>query len=284
MLIDSNYDVQQDSCLRGGSTITTLWEKGNGMGNKFSAPPGDPSRGGGCDIGAPTPAALLDPPKGGDENFILLQDHTQHPTRPSTRRESLETIRSRYIPLLLQQQSRAPTTVLLLQTFAYRVPGLKGSEDLGDFHAFTERLVGGYDAYADALREGGIRRVRIVPMGRAVQWLYAHRRNDLWESLYSWDDFHPSPHGTWLQACLIYMALTGDVPPRYNPMWWDNCRYMQPPDQTPLPLPLPTIQEAEELRQVAILVHDIEGAKSALPPTEDSRDGNSAEDGVKSSL
>eukprot|EP00977_Amphora_coffeiformis_P025479 scaffold20121_cov187-Amphora_coffeaeformis.AAC.2 len=267
MLIDSGYDVQQDSCLRGGATISSLWEKGNGMLKKFSTPPGARPQGG-YDIGAPTPTALLEPPKKMANNFILLQDHTQHPTRPSTRQESLNTIQSHFLPLLLQQQSHAPTTVLLLQTFAYRVPGLKESEDLGDFHAFTERLVEGYDVYANALRQGGVRRVQIVPMGRAVRWLYAHRRNDLWEALYSWDDFHPSPHGTWLQACLIYVAITGEDPPLYNALWWDNCRYMQPPDESPLPLP--TAQEAEDLRQVAIGISYSEGVKAVTPALEGS--------------
>ena len=276
MLTDSGYTVQQNSCLRGGATLTSLWEKGNGMLNKFSTPPAALPNGG-YDIGAPTPAALLEPKKKA-RNFVLLQDHTQHPTRPSTRQASIDTIQSHLLPLLLRQQSQAPTTVLLLQTFAYRVPELKESGDLGDFHAFTERLAEGYDIYADALRQGGVRHVQIVSMGRAVQWLYAHRRNDLWEALYSWDDFHPSPHGTWLQACLIYLALTGNAPPPYNALWWDNCRYMQPPDQKPLPLP--TLQEAEDLRQVAIGISYSERTKTS----EGSNCSTSTDEKINSSL
>lgn len=276
MLTHAGYTVQQDSCLRGGATLTSLWEKGNGMLHKFSTPPAARPKGrGGYDIGAPTPAALLEPKKKAQSNFVLLQDHTQHPTRPDTRRASLDTIRSHLLPLLLRQQSQAPTTVLLLQTFAYRVRGLKDSKDLGNLHSFTERLAEGYDAYATALRQGGLRQVHVVPMGRAVQWLYAHRRNDLWEALYSWDDFHPSPHGTWLQACLIFVALTGEAPPRYNALWWDNCRYMQPPDEKPLPLP--TAQEAEDLRQVAIGISFSERAKTVTKASGDSN-GTASED------
>ena len=188
---------------------------------------------------------------------MLWQDHTQHPAREDTRKQSIHTLTTQFLPLFQKQQknkNRNTTTLLLLQTYAYRVNGIKDSEDLGDFHSFTERLVEGYQAYADALRRGGVPNVQIVPMGRAVQWLYTNRRHDLWESLYSWDDFHPSPHGTWLQACLIFLALTDGAvpPPTYNALWWDQCRYMQPPEEKPLPLP--TVQEAEELRQVAIMI------------------------------
>lgn len=255
MLTAVGGQVVQNSCLRPGATLSTLWTKGNGVGQKFATPPARRPNGS-LDIGAPTPAVLLSADKW---NYVLLQDHTQHPARPATRVQTLETLSEHYIPLLQAQQKGA--TILLLQTFAYRVPGLKDSTDLGDFHAFTEKLVEGYHVYAQHLRQAGLGQVQIVPMGRAVQWLYTHRRHDLWESLYSWDDFHPSPHGTWLQACLIFMAVTAGAPPAYNALWWDDCRYMQPPEEKPLPLP--TAQEAEDLRQVAMMIHHAEMAKVA---------------------
>lgn len=254
MLRDSGITVQQDSCLRPGASLAQLWAKGNGMRLKFSTPPARLSRGR-YDIGAPTPTALLQFPKW---DYVLFQDHTQHPTRPASRDETLNIFKDHFVPLLRQCQPGA--TILFLQTFAYRVPGLKSSQDLGNFDGFTDRLVEGYDIYAHHMRKAGFA-VQIVPVGRAVQWLYKHRRHDLWESLYSWDDFHPSPHGTWLQACLIFLALTqGRVPPpKYNPLWWDECRYMQPPEEKPLPLP--TVQEAEDLRQVAMMIHHAEAAR-----------------------
>ena len=266
MLRKAGFAVEQNSCLRGGATLTSLWANGNGMRHKFSTPPAL-RKNGTYDIGSPSPSTLLQSKQHWD--FVLFQDHTQHPARDATRQQSLETLRTHVVPILLQKQQSNPNlTVLFLQTFAYRVPGLKDSDDLGDFHAFTERLVDGYDQYAAALREAGIRNVQIVPMGRAVQWLYKHRRNDLWEAMYSWDDFHPSPHGTWLQACLIFVTLTqGRIPPpRYNALWWDYCRYMQPPNERPLPLP--TAQEAEDLRQLAIVIYDMERSRETLGQSE----------------
>lgn len=267
MLKAAGMAVRQNSCLRGGSNLESLWMKGNGMRNKFATPPavrpngGGGGGGGSFDIGAPTPKALLHPQTNNTRrtwDYVLFQDHTQHPTRHASRTQSMEALKKHYLPLLQEFQSQ--TTVLLLQTYAYRVKGLKETEDLGDFHAFTERLVEGYQMYSEVFQEAGFP-VQIVPMGRAVQFLYKHRRHDLWEKLYSWDDFHPSPHGTWLQACLIFLVTTrGTVaPPTYDPLWWDDCRYMQPPEQKPLPLP--TVQEAEELRQVAMLVYHNEIGK-----------------------
>jgi hypothetical protein len=125
-----------------------------------------------------------------------------------------------------------------------------------------------------------VRACVIAPVGEAYRYLH-HHNPALWNKLYSWDDFHPSPHGTWLQACVIYCTCFGTKtadtpqqqprgdsgsnknsksvrlllppqPPVYNPLWWEKSRYMQPPDQKPLPLP--TAEEAMELRRVACLV------------------------------
>jgi hypothetical protein len=189
--------------------------------------------------------------------FCVWQDHTQGPARAASRQASIATLQEHYLPLLLSLPSTTtttttPTTVLLLQTFAYKVAGMRGTQDLGDsLDDFTDKLVAGYSAYQQVIQAAGVP-CRMIPMAEAVRWLYHHRRDDLWEQLYSWDDFHPSPHATWLQACLIYTVVTGAPPPAYNALWWDRSRYMQPPSEGPLPLP--TEAQAEDLRQLACLM------------------------------
>jgi hypothetical protein len=262
--------VTQDSCLRGGATLTSLWKTGNGMSKKFAteqaifpqscsvderkkqkraaaatAVVGRPV----YDIGAESVEQLL---QAESWDFVVLNDYTQGPARPESRMATETILREKYAPLL-RKMNAIP---VIVQTPAYRKPGIKDSEDLGDFETFTDTLAHGVRSYADTLTVSGIPDCRIAPVGEAYRYLYRNNP-DLWKKLYSWDDFHPSPYGTWLQACVIYSTcfhrrLPPPPPPLYNALWWERSRYMQPPDEKPLPLP--TEAEAMELQRVACLV------------------------------
>lgn len=297
--------VHQDSCLRGGATLTSLWKHGNGMATKFATPPaivslpagkvmshyqkqclipkcndnkeqGDDDDNAndeaddeesGCkslvyyNIGSPTIPQMIKSHSVWDA--VILNDYTQGPARPQSRAESIHTLQTKYTPLLVP----SARLVILIQTPAYRARNLKGSDDLGNFESFSDLLASGVHAYAETLRGndyfGSDSKVRVAPVGEAYRYLYRHNR-ELWNALYSWDDFHPSPHGTWLQACVIYLVLlnsaatdkndsdTPKLPPMYNASWWDQSRVMQPTDEDPLPRP--TMAEAAELRRIACLI------------------------------
>lgn len=248
--------VYQDSCLRGGSTLVSLFNKGNGMQVKFASQAALKTIDGNerkiHDIGAPTVQALLDV-KSADEawDFVVLNDHTQSPARDTTRFASLQVLRDRYLPLL---QKSPGVVVTLLQTPAYKFKNLRHTEDLGDFDSFTDRLASGYARYQQVLQREGMD-CRVAPVGEAFRWLHHHHK-DLWGKLYDQrDDFHPSPHGTWLEACVLYCTITQQAPPTYNASWWNACRRMQPPHQQAMPLP--NALEAEELRQVACRVCNV---------------------------
>ena len=218
------------------------------------------------DTGAASVEELLTPrPDRKAWDFVVLNDYTQAPARAETLEETVAVLREHYAPLFLsqQQQRQNGRTVVpvLIQTPAYRVQGIKNSKDLGNFDEMTDRLARGLRTYVETLNQAGIPDCRIAPVGEAYR--YIHRHNpELWTKLYSHDDFHPSPYGTWLQACVVYCTCFGDsddnapcpraAPPIYNPLWWEKSRYMQPPDEKPLPLPTP--DEAMELRHVACLV------------------------------
>lgn len=225
--------VVQDSCLRGGANLKSLLERGNGMGTKFG-----PLH----DIGQPTVSQLLLPSKP-HWHYVIMNDHTQAPARTATADQSKQALAEHYVPMLQQHK---PTTPILIQTPAYRKVGVKNSADLGGFDNMTERLREGLESYITVLPPNA----RIAPVGEA----YRRIRNDLndidlWKKLYSWDDFHPSPYGTWLQACVLFGTMFHVPPPPYDPQWWEQCRYMNPPDEKPLPLP--TDEEAQRLWYVA---------------------------------
>lgn len=256
--------VKQDTCLRGGATLTSLWEKGNGMSRKFATEQAliETSRTFDelnstavprpvYDVGAATVQELLRAEPSWD--FVILNDYTQGPARPESRAATQKILREKYAPLL---QDSIP---VIVQTPAYRIEGIKDTADLGDFEAFTDHLAHGVRSFVDTLQHAGIDDCRIAPVGEAYRYL--HRNNlDLWKKLYSWDDFHPSPYGTWLQACVIFCTCFGRLPPIYNALWWERSRYMQPQDEKPLPLP--TDDEAMELRRVACLIYGDENSEA----------------------
>ena len=172
------------------------------------------------DIGAPTPKALLQ--RDGEQPWdcVVLNDYTQSPARPQSREETIRCLRENYVPVL---PSRRPNyqnnkgngktpMVVFLQTFAYKVPDMRNTQDLGTFATFTQRVVEGYDQYRKVVLEELQQRkqdsgvddaeglvtshcCRVAPVGQAFLWLHQNQPS-LWEKLYSWDDYHPSPHGT----------------------------------------------------------------------------------------
>lgn len=258
LLISEGFEVHQDSCLRGGATLTTLWQKGNGMLRKF----------GSTDMGQPTVNDLLKLPvsqgsmgvEGNGETvtieaptrtFVLMNDHTQGPTRKDSRDEAIKSLRELYIPLLKRRNQGDDLKVLLLQTPAYHKQAIKRTSDLGDYDSFTRHISQGLKQYCEVVRSYGVK-CDIIPQG-AANALVRQDRPFLWNDLYCPDEFHPSPHGTWMQVCILFGLVTGRIAPLYNPDWWQNCRYMQPTDEYE-PLRLPTEEEAEYLRQVAAKV------------------------------
>lgn len=229
-------DVSQDSCLRGGATLKSMLEQGNGMQRKFASPPAK-IKDGSFDIGVPTVQSLL---SDNSWEFVVMNDHTQSPAREETKKRTLRVLREQYARMV------GDAMVVFIQTAAYRHP-VKNSDDLGDFDEFTERLREGYSEYANALPKA-----KVAPVGDAYQHVRRHHGNDLWEKLYARDDFHPSPHGTFLGASIIYCTIVGKRPPAYDNTWWRTARYMQPPDEEPLPLP--TNEEAGLLTDIACRV------------------------------
>ena len=240
-MLKTNFSkVHQDSCLRGGASLPSLWKDGNGMRSQFGHSENAKKDDGSVDIGAATVQKLLQQ----NWHIVVMNDYTQAPVRPETRLATMEALDQLYGPLL---QSTIP---IFLQTVAYRKPVIKGTDDLGTVAGFTSRLKEGYNYYAKTL-EKHTDDVRIAPAGEAFLWVNEHNE-ELWNQLFYIDDFHPSPHGTWLEACVLYCTMVGEAPPIFRPEWFETARYMQPPKEEQLPLP--SAEEAEELRKTACVV------------------------------
>lgn len=277
-----NY-VRSESCLRGGSTVPSLWEKGNGMGTKFASRPDSILQGDdGYDIGLPTVAELLQIQPSEDRywEFIVINDHTQSPVRAERKNESKAAFKAHHFPAIAEgmeaskQENNKATTIIFVQTMAYKSP-VKDSADLGTFDEFTEGLAKGYDEYVAVVNDFATARfpnqepplqATVAPLGRAYQ-IIRQENFDLWStSMYANDDFHPSPHGTLLEACILYCVITGQKFALFDTAenesmegWWERARYMQPltyPNGDPQePLPLPTRTEAIYLNDIAYRVY-----------------------------
>ena len=211
---------------------------GNGMQQKFNTsntlkPDGT------YDIGAPTVLSLLLPDgKPQQWDYVVKNDYMQGPAREKSCYDSIHTLIQDYAPLILQS-SAVP---IFFMTYSYRKEGANGLEDLGNVAEFTNRLCKGYHAYAKALPEilQPIQKPRIAPVGMAFYTI--HEQNpDMWNKLFHTEDFHPSPHGSYLIGCTLYCTIFGLPPPREaegDPeTLWENAhaRVMQLKGEDPLP-------------------------------------------------
>lgn len=232
-------NVKTDSCLRGGTSLKELWTQSNGMSKKFATIKNDD---GSYDIGAPSVQSLL---HDSQWDYCVMNDFTQGPARISSREESKQMLERCYAPLL-QKSGAIP---IIIQTTAYRKP-IRGTNDLGSVPEWTQRLDEGCREYVEVLKQAlpTSQTPRLAPVGNAYLSIY---ENDceLWEKLFYIDDFHPSPHGTWLQACVLYCVIVGQAPPIFTPDIWKRARYMQRVNKESSPLP--TKEEAAVLREYA---------------------------------
>jgi hypothetical protein len=186
--------VTTKKCLRGGATLTSIWSNDRScIENEFS----------------------------NTVDFVIMNDQSQSPARQSSRSASIQTIQAQYAPLFNSNgrgASRPPVPVII-QTPAYHEVGIQGSSDLGDFDQFTNAMAEGVLQYRKAFNKLLNKGARIAPVGEAFR---AIRNSDptMFNKLYASDGFHLSPHGTWLQACIIYITCFLEKPTtNYNARW-----------------------------------------------------------------
>ena len=254
--------IHQDSCLRGGTTLTELYILGNGMKRHGFATHNALMDNGEYDVGSPTVQYLLQE-KQIKWDVIVMNEHTQGPARQSTREEFHSTLMQQYLPLISTNNPKA--TVIFIETAAYRLQGINNSEDLGATHQFQQRVREGIQSYIQLLLENNIS-ARMAPVGTA--FLRVHDDNhELWEKLFDpWDNFHPSPTGTFLQGCVLHCTIFG-IPPKCPrtmeeiEVLWKNARMMHPKKKGSDAVALPSVSEVEYLWKIAWDVCQLEQSK-----------------------
>jgi len=255
----SDNRIIQNSCLRPSATLTGILKNGNGMGTIFNTSKALKDEGS-FDIGAPDVYTLLlgdetsgyEPP---NWDFVVMNDRTYYPAKSYTRSKTKKTLENVYAPIL----EEIGATPVFIATHAYRVPSEKVAE-LGNITTYTSLVLEGVKEYAEVLQHylPSDQTPRIAPVGKAFLRVW-EEDPDLWYNLFNIDDYHPSPHGTYLQGCVIYCTLFERPPlketaiPFHPADLFRNSRVMQPEGWTSGGdyLPKPTYQEAEYLFNVA---------------------------------
>ncbi len=193
---------------------------------------------------------------------MVLNDHTQGPARAESLAASLEVLMENYLPLIYENRA----TPIIIETAAYRYPGIHHSADLGRTpREFQERVRGGVLSYVEALRSGllppgGSPSPIVVPRMAPVGTAYLRVHDDdpvAWAALFDpHDHFHPSPSGTFLQGCVLHWTMFGRPPPLPRTggdirNLWRDARVMHDARDGRIVPPLPSPNMAEYLWKVA---------------------------------
>jgi hypothetical protein len=125
-------NLQQEQCLIGGATLTSLWEDRTCK-VLVDYVDGEDTTEDGDDI------ATFKNGIQHNWDYIIMNDQTQSPAREYSREFSTYSIRTRYVPLLLLNKDyiNKPTIPIIIQTAAYRIENIQYSTDLGSFDEFT---------------------------------------------------------------------------------------------------------------------------------------------------
>jgi len=174
-------------------------------------------------------------------DYVLINDNTRNPARASTREHALSMLETFYVPWLLETHS----TPIFLWTHAYSpiysckvefvdttyLRNMTGLEDIANFTSLTGV---GYRAYVDLLTKylPVEQTPRIAPVGLA--FLVVHEENyKLWTQLFHCDNLHASPSGSFLQGCIVYYTIFGEMPNKDVVLrhdmasLWNRARMMQ---------------------------------------------------------
>ena len=181
-------------------------------------------------------------------DFVVMNDQSLRPAVPYERQKSINALKNTYIPMFTASQS----TVVFIMTHAYSRPNVNlTSLGLSSIPMFTAKTFKGYHAYAKVVSAASIP-TRLAPVALAFLTVW-DENGSLWSRLFGPDSFHPSPHGTYLQTCVVHATIFGYLPdaPRstdHIAQYFNHSRSMQ---LGKTPLDLPTKAEALYLRSVA---------------------------------
>jgi hypothetical protein len=210
-------------------------------------------------------------------DYVILNDQSVRPTIYQKRLKSANALQSMYAPILEQIWA----TPILIQTWAYDADAAANKASmkaLVDIPSFTSLLVEGYELYFNTLSKAMPPQLqpRIAPVGLAFLTVWEENYSMWSTKLFSADSYHPSPHGSYLEACVVYATIFGRAPDPpsqhftieslYNR---SRVRHISGDEQ-----PLPTNDEALYLRWIAQRVTLKGHVPSSLKAVQRSRSDN----------
>lgn len=163
-------------------------------------------------------------------DYIVLNDNTRSPAQRQERMDSLSTLEQKYL-LWFQQTGAVP---ILMFTYAYDTP-YRDMQGMLNIPTFTSLTYEGYRQYASLLEQRlpEKQRPRIALVGLAFLTVWEDNF-DFWNnSMFHVDRIHSSPHGTYLQGCVVYCTMYGKMPSvdiaigKLESLW-NNARRMAP--------------------------------------------------------
>lgn len=239
----SSNITQQDSVLRGGADLKKLLRRGNGDHFKMSVN----ATGAPCsDVGQSTVASLFQNKKW---DYVVINDRMQNFTFRQHQSQMEKLLAQRYAPLLI---SSGATPILI----ATHTPPRLLAKSSWTISQYVAAVYKGYESYAAALSPllDQDHQPRIAPVGRAFEYVY-NESQTMYEKLFHTDDYHASPYGTYLQACVLHCTIFLTPPPLALPnnisTLWNNARFMQKLDDGEEPNELPSYDDAVYLLNVA---------------------------------
>jgi hypothetical protein len=240
--ISSNI-TQIDSVLRGGADLKKLLRRGNGDHFKMSWN----ASGAPCsDVGQSSVSSLF---KNKKWDYVVINDRMQNFTCRQHQSQMKQLLAQSYAPLFVTSGA----TPILVATHSPPRILAKSSLTISEYVAAVYK---GYEAYAAALSPmlDENHQPRIAPVGRAFEYIYNNSQT-MYGKLFHTDDYHASPYGTYLQACVLHCTIFLTPPPLALPnnisTLWNNARYMQKLAQGAAPDEFPSYDDAVYLLNVA---------------------------------
>ena len=174
-------------------------------------------------------------------DYVVMVDQDRAPAVLSAYRATIRALNRTSFAAKMYDGGATP---VLVQTAAYRNMTGARAAYIGSFDDFHAILTKGYQDYANTLtnyftkrkqqqapqpyetshktntlRQRHPSKALISPVGQAFVTVQKDHPK-LFEKLYHEDHKHPSPYGTYLQACVLYITLVKREPPPYKLQYW----------------------------------------------------------------
>jgi hypothetical protein len=141
-------------------------------------------------------------------DYVVMNDNSRNPCCTEQRETSLKLFETVYLPWIKASNA----TPIFLVTYPYWASE-RDMSGLTDVPTFASLTYEGYREYAEVAARvlPSSQQPRLAPVGLAFLMIWEENPT-LWDTLMHFDEIHPSPSGTFLEACVIYATIFGHLP------------------------------------------------------------------------